>query len=120
ESDASLQRQVGPPPFTQHSQAVPKTDEPENMNDEPYQPGEETSCLDAADFRHGRAAADGRHVSVVVVAERLRRLTTDCANHVVRGTGALLFRHLRDARQPAAVLLQRTQITRDENLGVAR
>ena len=66
-----------------------------------------------------RPAADGRHVAVVAVAERLERLARDRAQDVLRRVRALLHRHLRDAGQRLAILHERADVADDEDVRMA-
>src|SRR3984885_14066034 len=92
------QRQIGPRPLEHHRNPVPKTDEEIDVNQTPADP-----CWPAAqvrpewplDIRYRAIAADGRHVALVEVVERLARLAFYVGFDHMRGLCAHLHRRLR-------------------------
>ena len=81
----------------------------------PDEPREEAGRFQRTDVGHRGASADGRHVAVVAVAKRLKRLASHRAEDVLRGMLATLLGDLRHAGQPVAVLLQRADVADDED-----
>src|SRR5215216_4134597 len=69
EPDTSLPGEVGRCPFDQHEQTVAKTDQLENVQEQPGEPCERTGEAQTADIGNGRAAADNRHAAAVCVHE---------------------------------------------------
>src|SRR5262249_6205060 len=57
-------------PLEQHHQAVRETDEVQDVDEQPSQPGDESSELKYANFGNGGIAADRRHASLVPIDER--------------------------------------------------
>src|SRR3954447_18061256 len=97
QADAALMREVGPRPLGHHDDAVAEADQPEDVQEDPEQPGDVAGDLQAEHVADCRAAADRRHDAVVLVAEWLQRSPGDRAADVLAGAGALLHRDLRDA-----------------------
>src|SRR5215831_16630484 len=65
QSDAALERHVGPRPFSQHDNPVAESDQPEDVEEQPEHPGEPPRYPHRADVDDHRAATHGGDVAVV-------------------------------------------------------
>src|ERR1700720_3801510 len=85
----------------------------------PREPGAESTYLDFAALQHRKAFAHHRHAAFVKVAKwAWGEFAHDAVvNHFSR-VAPLLHRHLRDARQRFAVLIEGCRVPDYENLGV--
>src|SRR4029077_3224475 len=91
--DAALPGAGRPRPFRQDRDAVSKTDQPEDVQEQPEHPCEETGRLDRTDVYNSRSPTDDRPVAVVAISERQKRLAANRAQYVFRGMPAALHRH---------------------------
>src|SRR5215471_6922801 len=53
QAGAALKRPVGPRPLAHHRQPVPESDQPEDVDEQPDQPRDETRQLPRGDIRDG-------------------------------------------------------------------
>ena len=60
---------VGPGPLNKDEQAVSESDEEEDVNEEPGEPGEESGDVDFAELGDGSGASDGGEGTFVPVME---------------------------------------------------
>src|SRR5262245_14837623 len=94
----ALEGQERKRPLGHDDDAVAKTDQPEDVQEDPEDPRRKPRHLQPEDVTDCRTATDGRHRAVVLVAERLERTPVDGAKDVARGMTSLLHRDLRHAR----------------------
>src|ERR1700722_1789862 len=89
------------------------------MDRRPREPGAESAYLDFAALQHRKTLANHRHAAFVKVAKRAwcGFAGNAVVNHFSR-VPPLLHRHLRDARQRFAVLIEGRRVPDHENLGV--
>src|SRR5437899_3379786 len=111
---AALEGQERKRPLGHDDDAVAKTDQPEDVQEDPEEPRRKPGHLQSEDVADRRPATDGGHRAEVLVAERLERTPVDGAQDVARRVPSLLHRDLRDARQRLAILYERTHVARDE------
>lgn len=69
EAGAAFVGHVRPCPLNENEQAVAESDEIENVNEEPGEPGEESGDVNAAEFGDGGGASDGGDGAFVPVVE---------------------------------------------------
>src|SRR5438874_2392365 len=118
QTDAPLERKVGPGPLGHDDEAVAKSYQPEDVEKDPEEPREEAGDLETEHVADRGSPADGRHDAVVMVAKRRERPPLDGAADVAPRAGALLHRHLRHAGQRLAILDERADVTDDEDAGM--
>src|SRR5881397_1131686 len=92
QTDAALEGHKGVRPLRHDDDAVAEPDQPEDVQEDPEQPGKETGYLQPEDFADRRPATDRGHRPEVSVAKRLQRPLLDRAQDVARGVSALLHR----------------------------
>src|SRR5277367_493145 len=91
------------------------------MDSGPREPGAETAYLDFAALQHSKALAHHRHAAFVKIAKRAwSGFAGDAVVNYLSRVAPLLHRHLGNARQGFAVLIERRCVTDHENLGVLR
>src|SRR5258706_16394529 len=99
EPRAALVRDVGPSPLNHHHQAVAKSYQKQDVNEEPRHPSRKTRKLEPAEICNSGGASDSRHAAFVVVVERFGGLALDRAQNVLRRCDSLLPGDWSDARQ---------------------
>src|SRR5260221_1479957 len=104
--DAALEREKGIRPFRHHDDAIAEADQPEDVEEDPEQPREETRHFQTEDLADGRPSTDGGHRPVVLVAKRLELTPLNGAQDVACGVRSLLHRDLRHARQRLSILAE--------------
>src|SRR6202167_5040112 len=89
------------------------------MDGGPREPGAKSTYLDFAALQHRKALAHHRHAAFVKVAKRAWcRFAGNAVVNYFSRVAPLLHRHLRDARQRFAVLIEGRRVPNHENLGV--
>src|SRR5690349_18722085 len=90
ESRAALGEDVAPGPLRHHGHAVAKSDEEEDVDNEPREPRETAREADAADLHDGFVLPNGGHLALVHIAEGLAGLAAERGEDLPR----YVFAHL--------------------------
>ena len=117
---APMKGEIGPDPIEENDNAVPKTDQPRDVNHEPEDPCEEARGLYGGDTCHSGGPADGREQPPVAIAEGAARLSPDLPANTPRRMAALLDRPRGHSGNPTVSIADRREGTRDEHLGMSR
>src|SRR5205085_666803 len=92
-----LPGQIGPGPLEHDQDAIPKSDEIEDMNKDPDPPGGSSRPLGFGESRHRRSAADHRERTFVVISEGSKWFAPKSMNHIVCRMFPGLHGHGRDS-----------------------
>ena len=84
QSGRALVGEIGPRPLENDDEPIAESDQEEDVDKEPGEPGEESRKLDPAEVRHRRGAADGRQAAAVQVVKGLGRNAAGGAQNVPR------------------------------------
>src|SRR5690606_7466765 len=122
EARAAVVGEVVVDPADEHAELVPEAGEVDDVDDDPADPGDPARGRPPArQLEDGRVPADGRHLALVAVAERPRRLPAQRPLDLARGVDALLHRHLRHLRvEPPLGVRGPRHVAGHEDLGVPR
>src|SRR5258707_13520138 len=71
--DTALESEKGIRPFRHHDDAIAEADQPDDAEEDPEQPREETRHFQTDHLADGRPATDGGHRPVARIAKRLER-----------------------------------------------
>src|SRR5258705_9666941 len=96
-----------------------ETNQQEDVDGNPHQPRDEARQPEPAEIRNCGAAANRRHIAVVVITERLEPRACDRTKDVLGGMGPFLFGDLGDAGQRLAVLLECADVAGNEDGGMS-
>src|ERR1700693_6202940 len=120
EARAPLPGHIRPRPLEQDDEPVAESDEIEDVDEAPEEPGGETGEPDPPEVRDGRASSEDGQVPRVAVVKGLRFSSMDCRQDVLRSAPSLLNRDLRDAGQGLSRLVREgREVPDDEELRVA-
>src|SRR5208282_5124796 len=89
---AAIVADVGPRPFDDHDEPVAKSDQKENVHEQPHQPCDESAEMQPRDVGDRGRLANRRERSLVAVAERRRWLAANRSHDVLRRMPAFLHR----------------------------
>src|SRR5260370_42270239 len=116
---ATLPRQVGPDPLQKHTDPKARLPYEFEVHGRPRQPREKAAHVDSPALQDGAPLSHYRHVALVEVPERSRGgLSSDTSVNQPPRIAPLLHRHLGDAGQRLAILVERCGITDHEDLPV--
>src|SRR6202162_6308654 len=120
EARAPLPGHIRPRPLEQDDEPVAESDEIEDVDEAPEEPGGETGEPDPPEVRDGRASSEDGQVPRVAVVKGLRFSSMDCRQDVLLSAPSLLNRDLRDAGQGLSSLVREgREVPDDEELRVA-
>src|SRR5690606_15248638 len=76
--------------LTHHTNATAESDQQQDMNQRPEQPGDKSREATLTKLRHGSMVSDRRHGSAVVISKRLARFTAQITKDIRSRDLALL------------------------------
>jgi hypothetical protein len=117
---AAVPGEVFETPLDGNQQAVLKTHDVKQVDEQPQQPGEVTGEVKLAEFRHGMVAADGGQIAFVYVMEWWRLFSLNPRQHGSCGVPALLHGRGRQTGHQFAVLHDVGEIAGDQDLRMPR
>src|SRR5262245_41938454 len=120
EAGGAVARGVVPHPLGEDQELALELHQPQQVDEQPREPGGIAPQVHAADDRDRRGPADGRHDAEVAIAERRQGASLQARGDEPGGVASLLDRHLGDAGERLAVgPLRDREIPDDEDLRVS-
>ena len=119
EPGAAIVGDVGPGPLDHHQQPVAESDQEEDMDEEPHQPGQVARELPSTELGNGRASADGGEHPLVAITEGTPGLSPQGAPGVVGRDRPHLHGGRGDARHELPAVLKMSEVADDVDFGAA-